>query len=202
METVSNILFALSSGLLFPVVVCLLALFIYALVHCVTSFVDYNRFVAEQRRLNPLIDSVTADNISSFLPQLQGDGGSMFTHSVRLLAFNSQSAPARERLLADLEVDIDKKLGRSRLLVKIGPMIGLMGTLIPMGPALTGLASGDIASMAYNMEVAFATTVIGILIAAIGMLTLQVAKRCYARLLNNLEFINQMISGNEGNEKA
>ena len=39
-------------------------------------------------------------------------------------------------------------------------MLGLMGTLIPMGPALVGLSTGDIASMAYNMQVAFATTAV------------------------------------------
>lgn len=197
METVSNILFALSSGLLFPVIVCLLALFIYALVHCVTSFVDYNRFVAAQRRLTPIVNSLGNTDVSSKLSELQAAGTPTFSLSVQKLASNFHCAPARERILADLEVDIDKKLGRSRLLVKIGPMIGLMGTLIPMGPALTGLASGDIASMAYNMEVAFATTVIGILIAAIGMLTLQVSRRCYARLFNDLEFINEMIGADE-----
>lgn len=36
----------------------------------------------------------------------------------------------------------------------------LMGTLIPMGPALVGLANGDISTMAYNMQVAFSTTVV------------------------------------------
>lgn len=68
-------------------------------------------------------------------------------------------------------------------------MLGLMGTLIPMGPALVGLATGDIASMAYNMQVAFATTVVGMLVAGIGLATLQVRQRFYARSLNALEFI-------------
>ena len=83
------------------------------------------------------------------------------------------------------------------MLVKLGPMLGLMGTLIPMGPALTRLAAGDISSMAYNMEVAFATTVVGILIAAIGLVTLQAAKRSCAQLLIDLEYINQLINSNE-----
>ena len=56
-------------------------------------------------------------------------------------------------------------------------MLGLMGTLIPMGPALVGLASGDIVSMAYNMQVAFATTVVGMAVAAVGLAILQVNKR-------------------------
>ena len=75
-------------------------------------------------------------------------------------------------------------------------MLGLMGTLIPMGPALVGLATGDIASMAYNMQVAFATTVVGMVIAAIGVVTLQIRQRWYAREINDLEFIsNTLIHG-------
>ncbi|MDE6160688.1 MAG: MotA/TolQ/ExbB proton channel family protein, partial [Muribaculaceae bacterium] len=63
------------------------------------------------------------------------------------------------------------------------------GTLIPMGPALVGLAAGDIASMAYNMQVAFATTVVGLTISAIGFLTQQAKERVSMRILSILEFI-------------
>lgn len=52
-----------------------------------------------------------------------------------------------------------------------------MGTLIPMGPALVGLSTGDIASMAHNMQVAFATTVVGLVVSTIGFLTQQVKER-------------------------
>ena len=68
-------------------------------------------------------------------------------------------------------------------------MLGLMGTLIPMGPALVGLAAGDISSMARNMELAFSTTVVGMLVAAIGLAGLQLSQRYYARSLNDIEFI-------------
>ncbi len=46
-----------------------------------------------------------------------------------------------------------------------------------MGPALVGLASGDIASMAYNMQVAFATTVVGLVVSAVGFVTQQMKER-------------------------
>ncbi len=80
-------------------------------------------------------------------------------------------------------------------MIKFGPMLGLMGTLIPMGPALVGLATGDIASMAYNMQVAFATTVVGMLVAGIGLATLQVRQRFYARSLNTLDFLYHKLTG-------
>ena len=50
----------------------------------------------------------------------------------------------------------------SRLLVKVGPSLGLLGTLIPMGTALASLATGNLDAMAGQMVVAFTTTIIGL----------------------------------------
>ena len=106
-----------------------------------------------------------------------------------------KDSPAHvQRLLADFEIAADKDLAISKTLTKMGPMLGLMGTLIPMGPALVGLSTGDIASMAYNMQVAFATTVVGLVIAAVGVITLQVKQRWYAREMNDLEYLYKVIS--------
>ena len=78
-------------------------------------------------------------------------------------------------------------------MTKMGPMLGLMGTLIPMGPALAGLASGDIASMAYNMQVAFATTVVGLFISATGFVTQQIKQRWDLQDMINLEFFTELL---------
>ena len=66
-------------------------------------------------------------------------------------------------------------------------------TLIPMGPALVGLSTGDIASMAYNMQVAFATTVVGLFSAAIGFVTKQTKNRWYTEDMSNLEFMADLL---------
>jgi biopolymer transport protein ExbB/TolQ len=79
----------------------------------------------------------------------------------------------------------------------MGPMLGLMGTLIPMGPALVGLSTGDIASMAYNMQVAFATTVVGLFSAAIGFITGQVKTRWYRHDSVNLQFLADLLANDK-----
>lgn len=43
------------------------------------------------------------------------------------------------------------------------------------------------------MQVAFATTVVGMVIAAIGVVTLQIRQRWYAREINDLEFISKTL---------
>ena len=98
-----------------------------------------------------------------------------------------------ELLLGEYELDADKNVATSKVLTKMGPILGLMGTLIPMGPALVGLASGDIASMAYNMQVAFATTVVGLVVSAIGFLTQQVKERWAVKNLTMLEYLAEVV---------
>ena len=54
-----------------------------------------------------------------------------------------------------------KSLSANRLIIKAGPSLGLMGTLIPMGTALSSLSQGDLMIMSANMVTAFTTTVLG-----------------------------------------
>lgn len=67
------------------------------------------------------------------------------------------------KALAEHDFGSLRRLERTRLLVRAGPALGLMGTLIPLSPALAGLAAGDVQELSENLRVAFSVTVIGLL---------------------------------------
>lgn len=67
-----------------------------------------------------------------------------------------------EQVLQSSERRRWRSLSRLRLAVRVGPSLGLMGTLIPMANALQGLADGNLPALASNMVTAFAATVIGL----------------------------------------
>ena len=67
-----------------------------------------------------------------------------------------------ERLLQAHELMISRRLDRVRFVIKVGPALGLMGTLIPMGISLAALAEGNIPKMAGSMVTAFTATVAGL----------------------------------------
>src|SRR5437899_2745783 len=77
----------------------------------------------------------------------------------------------------------------SPLLVRAGPALGLMGTLIPLSPALSGLASGNIKQLTDNLRVAFSVTVLGLLVGVIAFGISLVRDRIYAQDLSDVEFI-------------
>ncbi len=82
-----------------------------------------------------------------------------------------------------------RKLERSRILVRMGPALGLMGTLIPLSPALAGLADGDVATLTENLRVAFSVTVAGLLIGAVAFAISLIRDRLYAQDFSDVEFV-------------
>lgn len=196
MNYISDILYWISTGLLVPVIVLLIFFFGRALL-LVGSF--FGQYMATRRTaalLRRELDGLNKDNVSSLPERLPKKNPSLVVvYMNRLLG--ADSAAMRQRLFADFEIKADKDLAVSKTLGKMVPMLGLMGTLIPMGPALVGLSTGDIASMAYNMQVAFATTVVGIVIGAIGFITLQVKQRWVADDMNILEYVVESLNEKE-----
>jgi biopolymer transport protein ExbB/TolQ len=95
----------------------------------------------------------------------------------------------RAKALADFDLRSLRKLERSRMLVRFGPALGLMGTLIPLSPALEGLADGDVAQLSENLRAAFSVTVLGLLIGAVAFSISLVRDRLYAQDLSDLEYV-------------
>ena len=172
MTYISDFLFWISTGLLVPVIVLLLIFFGRALLLVGTFFGQYMNVRKTQEAVKEQLDNLTANNLAELSDRLPHNTSSSFlTYAHRMLEAGG-SEPHIVRLLSQFEVAADKEMSTSRTLSKLGPVLGLMGTLIPMGPALVGLSTGDIASMAYNMQVAFATTVVGLFSAIVGVATL------------------------------
>ncbi|HEY2005133.1 MAG TPA: MotA/TolQ/ExbB proton channel family protein [Solirubrobacteraceae bacterium] len=98
------------------------------------------------------------------------------------------------KALADFDFDSQRRLARTRLLVRAGPALGLMGTLIPLSPALTGLANGNTAALSQNLRVAFSVTVVGLLIGAVAFGLSLSRDRMYGQDLSDLEYVAAIIS--------
>ncbi len=189
MTAISDILFIISNGLLIPVILLLLFLLVKAITLVGGFFSEWKSNRELTSRLQHVVKDFDADSLMEVDINTGKSEKSPVGKCLWDILLHKEDRLYCEHSLADFQVDVQQELSKNRLLIKFGPMLGLMGTLIPMGPALVGLATGDIASMAYNMQVAFATTVVGMLVAGIGLATLQVRQQFFAKAYNALEFI-------------
>ena len=191
MEQVSNILFWISNGLLVPVIVGLLFFFAKSVVMLGGFVGQYIPRLKQDKQLRLRMGQLDQSPIHAFSGELDEQPDSLFTQTAKQLLSTGSTAVAN-RVLSEYEVTADAELGKYKVLVKFGPILGLMGTLIPMGPALVGLSTGDIASMAYNMQVAFATTVLGLFSGAVGFILLQVKQRWFTSDLIYLDYLSEL----------
>ena len=194
MKIVSEILFIVSNGLMIPVILLLL----YFLVKAIWILLGLYGQIKVQREISSTLKALVRDYSDECIKdtqiKLQATGECIVSEYLKRIIEHKHDSRYCEHELADFQVETQRILAKYRMLVKFGPMLGLMGTLIPMGPALVGLGLGDISSMAYNMQVAFATTVIGMLVSGIGLCALQLNQRYYAGYLNDLEFLTSKIT--------
>ncbi len=94
---------------------------------------------------------------------------------------------ASEHALARYELAVQRRLDRTRLLVRAGPALGLMGTLIPLAPGLAALGNGDVSALAENLRDAFGATVVGLLVGTIAFALTLARTRMYTEDLAALE---------------
>ncbi|MCM1070773.1 MAG: MotA/TolQ/ExbB proton channel family protein [[Clostridium] fimetarium] len=194
MNVISNILYWISTGLLVPVIVLLIFFFARALLMVGAYFGQWSRARKGSARLAVVVKELDKGDKGAAFAALPAKPLIPAEAYARRIFEAAGSEPKLTLLLNDFELEAEREVATSKTLTKMGPILGLMGTLIPMGPALVGLAQGDIASMAYNMQVAFATTVVGLTVSAIGFLTQQSLERRARADLARLEYIADTLS--------
>jgi biopolymer transport protein ExbB/TolQ len=92
-----------------------------------------------------------------------------------------------EHALADYELAVQRRLDHTRILVRAGPALGLMGTLIPLAPGLAALGHGEVSALATDLRTAFAATTIGLLVGTVAFALTLTRTRMYSEDLTALE---------------
>ena len=92
-----------------------------------------------------------------------------------------------DNLLEQEQAHYDHMIKFTDLASKLGPMLGLLGTLIPLGPGIIALGQGDTYTLSVSLMTAFDTTVAGLCFAAVCMIVSTIRRRWYAAYMADLE---------------
>lgn len=210
--TIENLLFDIADALRYPV----LAL---ALVALVVVVVEVGILLGELRRRRGRGVARLERAADVAREALATGDGATAQRAVRSVALNAPmdealraiveqrdrpDAPNRiAKRLAEYDYRSVKRLERTRILVRMGPALGLMGTLIPLSPALVGLADGDIDRLANDLRVAFSVTVTGLLVGAVAYAVSLVRNRLYDQDYSDVEYLAAVLApAPDGGEPA
>ena len=199
LSLLQTIIYAISSSLLYPVMVILIVLTAWMIIFAGGFFaewigrkrlkknVDITRYLSQIQREKKLPESVKKHlplrvriYVQKLISLLENKDG-FFQEKV-------------EVLIQEKEMKLTKEVDRTRLVVRIGPSLGLMGTLIPMGTGLAALSQGDIALMTSSLIIAFTTTVVGLALGILAYFFTTIKNRWVQEDIKDIELITEAMT--------
>lgn len=204
-----NVLFVFSTALLYPVIVALLILFGWSLAllgSLISEYTSRRSDLVELERVcleaSKMAKMGREDQASSLLECYKAHSRVSEALSEAARSFRCETFQIRlEKVLQDAELGMGKALEPIKIGVRVGPILGLMGTLIPMGPALISLTQGNIQQMADNLVIAFSTTVIGLAVGGVCYGVYMVRNRWYRQDLSDLEYAVELMQSESRNRE-
>jgi biopolymer transport protein ExbB/TolQ len=196
LTVLENGLFALGQVLRFPVMallwVCVgCALFMAG--NCLVEFLARQR---ERRGFNLTVWLKTGSALSA-----NGDRQKALPAELRDLLREVEKGRddlgdgGLEHIVLKREEKVRRTVNPSRTLVKVGPSLGLLGTLIPMGTSLASLAAGNLEAMAGQMVVAFTTTIIGLACGTLAYIVAVIRQSWVNETIRELRYLAERIAG-------
>ena len=195
-------MFTLSGALLYPAIILLLVFVVWTLAALGQFISEYSGRTRDPGRLRTgcretraLLQAQSYDDAAETLaasgsnPLLRS-----FIGDLAKLLGDDRFSIESEKLLQDYEIRIAAELERLKILTRTAPMLGLMGTLIPLGPALMGLSAGNVEALASNLVIAFSTTVLGLFAGGIAYAIMLTKRRWYVQDLSDMEYVARMVA--------
>jgi biopolymer transport protein ExbB/TolQ len=191
-----DILHSIAQGLLAPTMIVIILLIVVSIFFVGQVVVEYFTERRHFRQNMPLIvneindatyEQVTDVIVASKLLQFQ--------KAALVTASQNMGLPA-EPLFAlaqikvnDTEKQYTRRLAWTDVISKIAPLLGLMGTLIPLGPGIVALGQGDTLALSQSLLVAFDATVCGLVCAIVALVISKIRSGWYNEYINILESI-------------
>jgi biopolymer transport protein ExbB/TolQ len=191
---ITTILHTLSQALMIPVMIALGLLILLALFSVgsiiAESLTERRRYNVDDRRIINAIHDAGYDDVEAVITggRLLKPQRDALVTATRNMGLTSDELFALARMQIEKVSDRYKRsVSRSEQITKIAPMLGLMCTLIPLGPGIVAMGQGNVAELSMSLLVAFDGTVAGLVAAVVAMIVTAVRRRWYSQYIVVLE---------------
>ena len=194
-----SLIYLISSSLLYPALFLLVFLTLWIIIYAGSFFAEW------LERLK--IKGFSAAELSGLLREennrkIVSHRVKSYLEELRPLLNGTQIKEIEiENLLQDANLKMWKSLDRIRMIIRIGPSLGLIGTLIPMGIGLAAMGQGDMAKLSSDLVIAFTTTVVGLAIGIASYFFYTIKRRWVEEDIKNMELVTEILANNILKEK-
>jgi biopolymer transport protein ExbB/TolQ len=193
-EILNGSLHVVAQSLLLPIIVILLVIMAYAIIQAGGLISEHSsRIRTDSKEIGRIIKIMSTQETPEQMKTVI-DGAKLPKRHKEILneiAFLDVGTKSREafarNLIEEEEFRAAKSIEKTDIIAKVGPAVGLMGTLIPLGPGLAALGAGNIDILAQNLMVAFDAAIIGLAAATLAFTVSRIRKRWYEDQLSNLD---------------
>ena len=199
-ETLTSLIHIISESLLTPVVI-ILVIFVVLVILCLGGMNNelFSRKPIKSDEFEKLVRDISFSDSPSKIEEYVSNSN-LFDWQKEILIKIAKNhdigIEARKALASELisseETKLIKSTNKTDILVRLGPILGLLGTLIPLGPGLAALGSGDITTLAESLTIAFDTTVTGLAVGGMGYLISKFKKQWYETDLIEVETLAEV----------
>ena len=199
-ETLTSLIHIISESLLTPVVI-ILVIFVVLVILCLGGMINelFARKQIKSYEFEKLVRDISFSDSPSKIEEYVSNSN-LFDWQKEILIKIAKNhdigIEARKALASELisseETKLIKSTNKTDILVRLGPILGLLGTLIPLGPGLAALGSGDITTLAESLTIAFDTTVTGLAVGGMGYLISKFKKQWYETDLIEVETLAEV----------
>lgn len=189
-----DILHLAAQNLMVPVMVVLVALVAYALFCIGSVIVEYGTERRFFRAHMPTVINSIHDAPYEKIGEVIGGASLLKSQKAALVMVANNMGLPDDDLFALAKTQISKLddryqgiVGRNDLVTKIAPMMGLMATLIPLGPGIVAMGQGDVSTLSQSLLIAFDGTVTGLVAGVVSMCVSKIRKRWYAKYSTSME---------------
>ncbi len=184
----ASYIYLISSCLLLPVLALLSLSTIWLMVYTGSFFATlFSR--TRIRSGGDAIASLRSEDFAGFSRPVQD-----FIHELLPCFGKSDNEAAVINLIRTTESKLWKSLDPLKIVVRVGPGLGLIGTLIPMGTGLAGLSQGDISRLTGDLVIAFTTTVVGMAVGLLAYCFFVVQRRWVEEDIRHIELAAEILS--------
>ncbi len=199
-EILSGGLHVVAQSLFIPVIIGLLAFIAYSIITLGGLISEYtSRIKVDVKQIEDLIKAISGSKPEQIVDIVKNSGLPQSQKKILTdIALSSDLGPdsmesLARKLIENEELRVEKSVEKTDMVTRLGPTLGLMGTLIPMGPGLAALGVGDVTTLAQSIIVAFDTTVAGLAAGGICYFISKIRRRWYEEYLSNLESVAESI---------